>query len=237
MNSLVIKEKLKNMYIEYSHPSYNLELQLVSELKLCLKEKARLTLDKINDLEQPIYSSNPIRAKKISLVAWTAVFTKAALETNIKPEELYNLKAFFIAYIDNMVDKEELETFEYTMLNEYIDYIKDRQSSTYHYPICNVVKYIYDHVEEKLSVTSIASRFKLSPDYLSKCFKEEVGISISPFIKSNKIKIAKSYLMYSEMSTQEITKKLNYCNTAYFANSFKQELGISPSEYRKSHSI
>lgn len=235
MNTVVIKEKLKNMYIEYSHPSYNLELQLAFQLKLCMKDEAILTLDKINDLEQPIYSSNPVRSKKISLVAWCTVFTKAALETNIPANEIYHLKDVFISYIDSISDKEELETFEYTMLNEYIDYIKERQSSTYNYPISKVVKYIYDHREEKLSVTSIATKFKLSPDYLSKCFKEEVGISIQPFIKSNKMNLAKSYLMYSQMSTLEITNKLHYCNTAYFANSFKQVTGVSPSEYRKMH--
>jgi len=235
MNTVVIKEKVKNMYIEYSHPSYSLELKLVSELKLCLKEEALLTLDKFNNLELPVYSSNPTRSKKISLVAWCTVFTKAALETKINPNELYNLKQFFIAHIDSMTDKEELEIFEYTMLTEYIDFIKKRQASTYQYPISKVVRYIYDHGVEKLSVTSIATKFKLSPDYLSKCFKEEVGVSISPFIKSNKINIAKSYLMYSQMSTSDITKKLNYCNTAYFANSFKKEIGVSPFEYRKMH--
>lgn len=235
MNSEVIKEKLKNMYIEYSHPSYNLELKLVSELKLCLKEEALITLDVINDLEQPVYSSNAIRSKKISLVAWCAVFTKAALDTKIDVNEVYNLKEFFITHIDGITDKEEFEVFEYIMLAEYIDFIKTKQASVYKYPISNVVRYIYDHGEEKLSVAAIATRFKMSTDYLSKCFKDEVGVTISLFIKSNKINIAKSYLIYSQMSILEITAKLNYCNMAYFANSFKKEIGISPSEYRKTH--
>lgn len=235
MNTVVIKEKLKNMYIEYSHPSYSLELKLVSELKLCLKEEAMNTLDRINDLEQPVYSSNPIRSKKISLVAWCSVFTKAALDTNINSNEIYNLKDFFIAYIDNIKDKEELNTFEYTMLSEYIDYIRIRRASSYQYPISKVVQYIYDHRSEKLTVNNISEKFKLSSDYLSKCFKDEVGVSISPFIKSTKLNIAKSYLRSSQMSTSDIVDKLNYCSASYFANLFKKETGMSPSEYRRLH--
>jgi len=228
-------EKMKNLDIQYSHPSYAFEQELLQEIKLCQLEKAIKTLNKINALERPKLSYDPIRSIKNSLIASCTLFTRAAIESGADYEDAFSLSDISIKHLEYLDKYEDLASFERQMVEDFIDLIEKDRTSDFNYPINKIVKFIYANAGKKLSVSTLAELYSMSPDYLSRQFHHEVGIPLSEFIQRQKLEIAKNFLEFSQMKITEISTLLDYCNPGHFTRVFKKYNHMTPSQYRKIH--
>lgn len=95
-----------------------------------------------------------------------------------------------------------------------------------------VKKYIEEHFTEDLSLEQLAQMVNLSPFYLSKCFKEEFGISYVDYMTQCRIYRAKEYIRQGGLSFKEIAYSVGYHDPNYFSRVFKKVCGLSPSQYR-----
>lgn len=95
-----------------------------------------------------------------------------------------------------------------------------------------VKKYIEAHFTEDLSLEQLAQFVNLSPFYLSKCFKEEFGISYVDHMTQCRIDRAKEYIRQGGLSFKEIAYAVGYHDPNYFSRVFKKVCGLSPSQYR-----
>ncbi|WP_127534684.1 helix-turn-helix domain-containing protein [Paenibacillus kobensis] len=99
--------------------------------------------------------------------------------------------------------------------------------------IGQIKQYIIEHVKEEISLETIAQRVQLSPYYISKIFKEQLGINYIDFLTECRIDKAKSLMLDPQLSMKEITFEVGYNDPNYFSKVFKKVCGCSPSEYRK----
>jgi len=97
-----------------------------------------------------------------------------------------------------------------------------------------VISFISSNIYNSLSRDEIARYVYLNPEYLSRLFKKETGISLLEYIQNEKIKIAKELLVETRLSVSDIASKLGYSNFAYFAQLFSKNTGLTPVVYRKS---
>ncbi len=234
MNTTIIKEKIRNLNMDYYHPSYSLEKMLIEEITYGHESKAYAILDEFNNKELPRYSEDKIRSKKISLVAWSTVFYIAVIDAGVSYETAINLRNKAITHIDELRDTDALFSYEYTMVSEFISLINHKRFSIYPYPVKKIAKYIYSHIESRLTVTDIADNFNFSSGYISKLFKRDTGISMSKFIQYYKIQHSKNTLKYTPTSIQDISDSLGFSNQSHFTRTFKNYEGISPLQYRLS---
>jgi two-component system response regulator YesN len=94
--------------------------------------------------------------------------------------------------------------------------------------------YIYEHFSESdLTLEKAAESLQVSSVYLSRIFKQELGISFVSFITILRIKKASSLLNSTELSILEIAEEVGYDTQHYFSTSFKKLMGVSPNQYRK----
>ncbi len=98
--------------------------------------------------------------------------------------------------------------------------------------IKKVKKYILDNITYEISRDDIAKHVSLSPEYLSKFFKKQVGLSLSDFIKDQRIGVAKTLLSRTNLPVGLIAVKSGFSTLSYFSYVFRQETGHSPSRYR-----
>ncbi len=231
-NSL-IKEKIKNLHLHFSHPSYFYEKQLLQQIKLGLLDEALKTLDQINSLERSILSNNSIRSIKNSLICSCTLFTRTAIEAGVTYEDAFDLSDVLIKHIENLNKEKELKQFEYNMAEYFIELISKKRITEYPYPISKIINFIHVNPCSKLSVDKLAKIVNISPDYLSSRFRKVVGVPLSEYIQNQKILHAKNFIEFSELSITEISTLLEYCNPAYFTNVFKKYTGLTPSAYKK----
>lgn len=99
--------------------------------------------------------------------------------------------------------------------------------------VTRVKKYIKNHLGENLNRSSIAQQFFVHPDYLARLFKKETGQTLGEYLLEERIRKAKSLLIYSDMPMPEIASQVGYENYSYFSALFRKETGTSPRKYRK----
>ena len=92
---------------------------------------------------------------------------------------------------------------------------------------------IYDNIYSGVRVSELADRLGLSAQYLSKLFRQEVGVTISEFIMSRRIQAAENMLKYSDYSSIDIGNYLNFSSHSHFISAFRKHTGLTPKQYRE----
>ena len=95
---------------------------------------------------------------------------------------------------------------------------------------------LQSHYKEPIGVNSIADRLGITPNYLSRLFREHTGIRLTDYLTQMRIEKAKSLLESSGASVKYVAGEVGYYSVKHFSNVFMKVVGISPSEYRKTFS-
>jgi two-component system, response regulator YesN len=93
--------------------------------------------------------------------------------------------------------------------------------------------HIEKNILKNLTLDDIAAKAFVSPCYLSRAFKKNMGTGFSSYITSRKIGMAKSLLQFSDLKVNTIALELSWQDANYFCRIFKKETGISPSDFRR----
>ncbi len=237
MSTPFLIKKMENLNCDYHHPSYYLERKLVNEIKRGMEKQSLETLDAINSLERATLANNPLRSLKNSLIASCTLFSRAALEANVHPEDVFSLSDVIILEIENINNFKALQDYEYHMVKTFIKIINQERVRSHSLPITRMINYIHENITEKISLDLLAQLIKKSPQYLSAEFKNEVGINVTEYIQLQKIENSKDFLEFTNMSIHEIANLFNFCNTGYYTNVFKKHIGMTPSIYRSKKNL
>ncbi|TXK85177.1 response regulator [Paenibacillus sp. N3.4] len=99
--------------------------------------------------------------------------------------------------------------------------------------LLSMKQYIRKHAHEDLSLEKIAATVNRNPFYVSKLFKEHVGMNYIDFLTEFRIETAKQLMQETDKSLKEITFEVGYNDPNYFSRVFKKLVGHSPTDYRK----
>jgi two-component system response regulator YesN len=115
------------------------------------------------------------------------------------------------------------------MKQSYVEYNDRLEPDT----IQQIKQHIINHSHEDISLDAIGKKVGLSPFYISKMFKEQLGINYIDFLTECRIEKAKKMMGDPEKSLKEISIEVGYHDPNYFSRVFKKMCDVSPTEYRK----
>ena len=95
-----------------------------------------------------------------------------------------------------------------------------------------VLSYINEHIDQPLTLESLAQRVSLSPFYFSRVFRKETGYTLREYLINTRINAARFYLRTTELSLKEISYRCGYGSDSTFCTTFKRLTGMTPLEYR-----
>ncbi|UUZ96269.1 AraC family transcriptional regulator [Paenibacillus sp. P25] len=98
-----------------------------------------------------------------------------------------------------------------------------------------VKQFITQHIGEDISREDIASHVNLNPDYLTRMFKKETGLTISEYVLQERVGMAKEMLAKTNLPVGSIAASVGYTNFSHFSKMFKKAAAIGPQDYRKLH--
>jgi signal transduction histidine kinase/DNA-binding response OmpR family regulator len=93
--------------------------------------------------------------------------------------------------------------------------------------------YIHEHYAEPISRDDVARHVGFSVRHLTRCFRQEVGVTPITYLNRYRVRQAKGLLKAREKSITEIALEVGFSSSGYFARVFRQEMGVSPSAYRQ----
>ncbi|WP_181151181.1 helix-turn-helix domain-containing protein [Paenibacillus sp. PCH8] len=90
---------------------------------------------------------------------------------------------------------------------------------------------------DAVSLRALADRLALSPVQLTRRFREAFQETPSEYLRTIRLKKAKTLLIDSGLTLTQIAERCGYENGFYLSRVFSSAMGISPSEYRKRHQV
>ncbi len=100
--------------------------------------------------------------------------------------------------------------------------------------IQKAVDFINAHYCEDIARKEVAASIFLTPEYLAKLFKKEMGITVKDYINSRRIEKAKALLLQKQSKVSEIAAQVGLDNFSYFSTIFKKFTGMTPVEFKNS---
>ncbi len=97
--------------------------------------------------------------------------------------------------------------------------------------------YIFSHLHDKICVQDIADELGLNANYLSELFHQCEKISLTDFIRREKMNLVKNLLIYSRYSCSEIATYLGYSSQSHMGKQFKECMGMTPNQYRRVYGV
>lgn len=97
-------------------------------------------------------------------------------------------------------------------------------------------QYIGGHLSGDLSLEAVSAQVFISPKYLSKLFKEELGVTYTDYVTSQRMERAKMLLESDNMTVEQIASTVGYGTAAYFIKKFREMYGCTPGSYLR-HSV
>ena len=118
------------------------------------------------------------------------------------------------------------------VVQEAFDHIRDRNESRNAYIIMKVKEYAAGNLGTDLSLDTVAGKVHFSAAYLSKVFKDETGINFTDFVTQQRLEKAKTLILTTDFSIEEITLKIGFNSSGYFIKKFKETYGATPKNFK-----
>lgn len=103
--------------------------------------------------------------------------------------------------------------------------------------LTNVKQYIWNHLQEELSVNLLAKEVFISADYLYRLFRKNEGMSVGEYITNARMLYASELLKSQEVGVSRAAILSGYSNYCYFTKVFKKYYGVTPSKYKNTMRI
>ncbi|MDU1848430.1 MAG: response regulator [Niallia nealsonii] len=102
-------------------------------------------------------------------------------------------------------------------------------------PIVRRAKSMIEHqyADSTLSLEKVAVALQVSPVYLSRLIKQELGVSFVQLLTHRRMKQAVYLLQSTDYPIISISELVGYETQHYFSTAFKKVMGLSPNKYRR----
>lgn len=93
--------------------------------------------------------------------------------------------------------------------------------------------YLYNNYTKQINVTDMSNALNVNRSYLSRIFKESIGMTIKEYLLELRINHASDLLAMSTLSIETVALESGFTNPEMFSKLFKRERAKTPKEYRK----
>jgi AraC-like DNA-binding protein len=125
-----------------------------------------------------------------------------------------------------------ISTFLYISIYRKAKYSTQKAENTFF--ISLATHFMYENIENRLTLKKLASHFNYSESYFYRLFLKETQYTPMTYFMHLKIERACQLITNTNMKINQIALKLAFDDPYYFSRIFKKMMGISPKEYRQS---
>jgi YesN/AraC family two-component response regulator len=93
--------------------------------------------------------------------------------------------------------------------------------------------FLHQHYTDPIARPDIARHVGLDEDYLTTCFRQELGVTPVAYLNRYRVNQARGLLTETDKSITEIAIEVGFSDSGYFSRVFRREAGCSPEAYRR----
>ncbi len=183
-------------------------------------------------------AENYLQDKKNICITGISLITRAAIKGGLTPHIAYKLSNIYFRQVDHLT---EINAIDSLLVQAAYDYTyrtaKSKIPPEADKTLYTIVEYINENIYKNITVAEIAEYMHFNRSYLSRKFKNQIGIELSKYIQQCKLEESKNLLRYSDKSISEISNLLCFSSQSHFQNAFKKQFKITPQTFRNSESM
>lgn len=160
-----------------------------------------------------------------------------AHKRGIAIEDIYNKKLYTFSFLDDYHSISHM----FDWLGRFIlqlglsfQTLKEASVHSERLIFSQIEAFIVDHLDQEITLQTVADRFYYNPAYLSRLFKAKLQVNFMSFLTDIRIRQAKEYLKQSRYHVAEIGEMCGYKSYKHFVKTFKKVTLTTPTDYRKS---
>ena len=114
--------------------------------------------------------------------------------------------------------------------------IKDTPAKSSHSNMAmveKIIEHLENHYCQSLNLQDLSLMVFLSPNYISRLFKEFTGMTLTDYIQNKRIEEACRLLKETDKKIIAISQEVGYADQKHFQQLFKKIIGMTPSSFKK----
>jgi len=185
----------------------------------------------------PVVYFNKIEAKTIKNIFYE-------IKNEVGLESLSDFKPFFDIRKEENPTKDEFDLSTVYITNKLTELIiliakknirDEKCANKMEDSDTNIVKYIYAHLNEKLTLNKLSVIFFMSESSISKYLEEVTGFMFNDLLRHMRISKALNLLVYTDLNIEEIAHLVGFVDGAHISNLCSKHLKMSPNKYREKY--
>ncbi|OUZ16603.1 hypothetical protein A5868_001525 [Enterococcus sp. 12F9_DIV0723] len=138
----------------------------------------------------------------------------------VKPKEIEEVLERIIGQMEKTKET-VIETRGNTNCEEKLAFIKE------------AVRFIQKNFRDKLTLEMVSAHVYMNPQYFSRVFKKEIGLSYTDYVNNLRIQFACKLLETSDFPSYRISNECGFNDPSYFNRVFFKQMKTTPNKYRK----
>lgn len=179
---------------------------------------------------------DPLRQKKDECITFTTLITRAAVKGGYPYEYALSLSDTYIRSMEEAPGISEVEKIFFSCYTDFVEKVHQvKMNFQYSKAVSSLITLIDSCIFSDFSMEDAAHTLGYAKYYLTKCFKKETGLTVSEYLRNQRLETAKELLIHSNEDIVTISNRLRFSLPSYFSQQFRQYVGVSPSDFRDSH--
>ncbi|WP_313559060.1 response regulator [Ruminiclostridium cellobioparum] len=175
----------------------------------------------------------PFDTVKMTCIDLINLLSRVIKEFNISSGKVFTSTSSPYDDFKKFENLEELLNYFKFLYTALLDVLEQNKLNSGYSPIIKKsIDYIINNYHSDISLSSVAEKVNVTPQYLSKLFKEECNEGFTYYLNSIRIEQAKQMLAEG-INFKDLAPKAGFNNYTYFFTVFKEFTGMTPHQYEK----
>lgn len=95
-----------------------------------------------------------------------------------------------------------------------------------------VIEYIDQHLDQNLSLSTMAAVVQISPYHFARLFKRSIGLTPHQYVVQCRVERARQLLRQGQLEIAEIADRVGFANQSHLNRHFKRLTGVTPKAFQ-----
>lgn len=230
-NEVINIDDVEGGYDELYYYHFEKERMLLNNIKMGSKESVESL---VRDFFDEIRSNKNISFEHMrqGLTNVVSSVIEIIINKGLTVEGLFGAGTNLYKQLSGKETIEDVRTWFVNVCNTTAHEIEKITLSSTSKNIQKIVEYINANLDKEITLNDIADEMGLSVTYVSKIFKNNLGVKYIDYVNSSRIEKAKSLLKDTMVPIKEVGFKVGFNNIQTFIRVFKKYEGITPGQFR-----
>lgn len=110
-------------------------------------------------------------------------------------------------------------------------FMREQRKSTSNQVVKEILNLVEAEMDQDITLHLVADRLYVNSSYLSRLFKQEMGVAFSAYVLERKMERAKS-LLQEGAKVYDCARLVGYRDVSYFTKVFRKYWGVNPGEFK-----